>query len=111
MGHREDQIYELQRALAGIAPESWPSHLEAVCPSDPELREEVLRRQAQQSAETTSDDGIAFAAGGSPDGGAPTTERTAPDEGDYAFEGTSRFAIRRQLGSGAFAQFLLCGAI
>src|SRR5262249_9472382 len=34
--------------------------------------------------------------------GVATTARAEADEGDYAFEGTSRFAIRRQLGSGAF---------
>src|SRR5215831_3232147 len=42
---REDRIHELQQALAKLDQTRWTRFLEAACPEDEPLREEVLRRQ------------------------------------------------------------------
>jgi len=42
---REDRILELQQALAKLDRARWTRFLEAACPEDESLREEVLRRQ------------------------------------------------------------------
>jgi serine/threonine protein kinase/tetratricopeptide (TPR) repeat protein len=48
--NRESRLYELQQALAGLAPEEWVSFLEKECPDDRALRYEVLSRQRELEA-------------------------------------------------------------
>lgn len=52
--HREDRIYELQQALADLAPDQWTAFLEKECHGDVLLRDEVLRRRRQLEAGLSS---------------------------------------------------------
>src|SRR5687768_16499827 len=102
MAHdREDRICELQQALAEMRPDQWASFLAHECPHNVSLRDEVVRRQRAMEGSTARLHAVRLVDTQllSPS----SIEATpAPNHNRILGDLSSRFEVRRELGSGGF---------